>query len=302
MNPHFNATHNNQKPSVSRRDFLRLLKIAGLELALISLGGGLYMSKFEPGWLEVTDVKLKLPRLPKQFAGFRLAQISDLHFGGWMDADRLEGVLSAVSSLTPDLLAITGDFTLGHVHRTPQEDRERYADLVRVLKEYTGDVPTVGIMGNHDYWVNPPVIREIIHSGGLIDLNNAVHILKSGGESLYIAGVDDIWYAQDRLDLVQAQIPRDACAILLAHEPDYADTSARDGRFDLQISGHSHGGQIVLPFLGAPILPRLGKKYPRGLYRVGDMLQYTNRGVGMIPPYLRLNCRPEITVFTLESS
>ena len=293
--------HSNSKHAVSRRDFLRLLKIAGLELALISFAGGLYMSKYEPDWLEVTDVKLRLPRLPKSFSGFRLAQISDLHFGGWMDAERLNNVLSAVSSLSPDLLAITGDFTLGHVHRTPQEDRERYADLVRVLTDYTGNILTVGIMGNHDYWVNPPVIREIIQRGGLIDLNNAAHVLKSGGESLYIAGVDDIWYAQDRLDLVQAQIPRDACAILLAHEPDYADTSARDGRFDLQISGHSHGGQIVLPFLGAPILPSLGRKYPRGLYQVGEMLQYTNRGVGMIPPNIRFNCRPEITVFTFES-
>jgi predicted MPP superfamily phosphohydrolase len=302
MNAHFNATHNNPKRAVTRRDFLRLLKIAGLELALFSFGGGLYMSKFEPGWLEVTDIKLKLRRLPKQFAGFRLAQISDLHFGGWMDANRLDNVLSAVFSLSPDLLAITGDFSLGHVHRTQQEDRERYTDLVRVLKDYTGGILTVGIMGNHDYWVNPPVIREIIQSGGLIDLNNAVHVLKSGGESLFVAGVDDVWYSQDRLDLVQAQIPREACAILLAHEPDYADTSARDGRFDLQISGHSHGGQIVLPFLGAPILPWLGRKYPRGLYRVGDMFQYTNRGVGMIPPNLRFNCRPEITVFTLETA
>ena len=289
------------KQLVSRRDFLRLLKFAGLDFILLTFGGGLYMSRYEPSWLEVVELKLKLPRLPKAFSGFRLVQISDLHFSGWMNAERLTEVMSAVSALSPDLLAITGDFTLGHFRRKQQEDRDRYTELVEVLSNYTGEFQTVGCMGNHDYWVDPTVMREIFQDSGVLDLSNSVHILKNGGASLCLAGVDDIWYSHDRLDLVQAQVPKDECAILLAHEPDFADTSARDGMFDLQISGHSHGGQIVLPFLGPPILPRLGKRYSQGLYRVGDMFQYTNRGVGMIPPYIRFNCRPEITVFTLES-
>ena len=293
--------YSKSKRAVSRRDFLRLIKVIGLEVALLTVGGGFYISKFEPNWLEVTEVKLKLPRLPKPFSGFRLAQISDLHFGAWMDAERLEEVFSAITSLSPDLLAITGDLTYGHSRHSPQEDQERYADLARVLSSYSGEYLTVGTKGNHDYWVDPPVMQWIFQEGGLVDLNNSTHVLKSGGQSLYLAGVDNIWYQDDRLDLVQAQIPRDECAILLAHEPDFADTSARDGRFDLQISGHSHGGQIVLPIAGPPVLPRWGRKYPGGLYRVGDMFQYTNRGVGMVPPYIRFNCRPEITVFTLES-
>ncbi|MBN1451976.1 MAG: metallophosphoesterase [Anaerolineales bacterium] len=301
MNTNVNGERGKSKPAVTRRDFLRLLKVAGLDLALLTFGGSLYMSKYEPSWLDVTELKLKLPRLPKSFSGFRLAQITDLHFGGWMDAERLDEVLSAVSSLSPDLLAITGDFTLGHFRRSQQDDQKRYADLVRVLSSYTGEYLTVGTKGNHDYWVDPSAMQWIFQAGGVVDLNNATHVLKSGGESLYLAGVDNIWYKDDRLDLVQAQIPRDECAILLAHEPDFADTSSLDGRFDLQISGHSHGGQIVLPYFGPPILPRLGKKYSMGLYRVGDMFQYTNRGVGMVPPYVRFNCRPEITVFTLES-
>ena len=297
-----NSKHSKPKRAVTRRDFLRLLKIAGLDLVLLTLVGGYYLKEYEPSRLEVTDVKLKLPRLPKSFSGFRLVQISDLHFGGWMNAERLEEVFSAISSLAPDLLAITGDLTFGHSRRSQQEDQERYDELIRVLSIHTGKYLTVGANGNHDYWVDPTVMQGIFQQGGVVDLNNAVHILKSGGEALFFAGVDNVWYGHDRLDLVQAQIQGDLCAILLAHEPDFADTSALDGRFDLQISGHSHGGQIVLPFLGPPVLPRLGKKYPQGLYRVGDMFQYTNRGVGMIPPYIRFNCRPEITVFTLESA
>ena len=287
--------------AVSRRDFLRILKFIGLDFLVMTFGGGIYMSSYEPSWLEVVELKLKLSRLPKAFSGFRLIQISDLHFGGWMNAERLDEVMMAVSALSPDMLAITGDFTLGHFRRTQQEDRERYAEMIRVLRNYTGEIQTVGCMGNHDYWVDPTVMREIFQDSGVWDLSNTVHVLKSGGASLCLAGVDDIWYSHDRLDLVQEQVSRDMCTILLAHEPDFADTSAQDGMFDLQISGHSHGGQIVLPFLGPPILPRWGKKYPLGLYRVGDMLQYTNRGVGMIPPYIRFNCRPEITIFTLET-
>jgi predicted MPP superfamily phosphohydrolase len=134
-----------------------------------------------------------------------------------------------------------------------------------------------------------------------VNLSNEVYTLSQDGEELHIAGVDDIWEKQDRLDLVLEKLPDAGAAILLAHEPDFADQSADTGRFDLQLSGHSHGGQVVIPFVGAPLLPYLGMKYPSGLYRVGTMWQYTNRGVGMARLKVRFNCRPEITVFTLES-
>jgi uncharacterized protein len=104
------------------------------------------------------------------------------------------------------------------------------------------------------------------------------------------------------LDAVLDQLHDNSAAILLAHEPDFADLSAESNRFDLQVSGHSHGGQIVLPLYGPPILPHLGRKYPSGLYQVGNMLQYTNRGVGMARLPVRFNCPPEITIFTLKSS
>ena len=121
---------------------------------------------------------------------------------------------------------------------------------------------------------------------------------RRGRAGLHLAGVDDVRAGAARLDDVLARLPPTGCAILLAHEPDFADTAAASGRFDLQLSGHSHGGQIVLPFIGAPILPRMGRKYPTGCYTVRNMALYTNRGLGVIP---RVNCRPEISVFTLLS-
>ena len=143
-------------------------------------------------------------------------------------------------------------------------------------------------------------MRAALARCSVIEIGNNVYSIERGGEQLHIAGVDDIWYDHDNLDEVLAKLPETGAVILLAHEPDFADESAKTGRFGLQLSGHSHGGQIVLPVVGPPILPRLGKKYPSGLYKVGDMWQYTNRGVGMLEPAVRINCRPEITVFTLE--
>ena len=105
-----------------------------------------------------------------------------------------------------------------------------------------------------------------------------------------------------RLDQVLDKLTDDSPAILLAHEPDFADISSKTGRFAMQVSGHSHGGQVIVPFHGPLVLPYLGQKYPKGLYRLGQMVQYTNRGVGMIYPYVRFNCPPEITLFVLDGS
>jgi predicted MPP superfamily phosphohydrolase len=118
---------------------------------------------------------------------------------------------------------------------------------------------------------------------------------------LHIAGVDDVLENLADLKGVLRQLPEEGEAILLAHEPDFADISARSGRFSLQISGHTHGGQVVLPFIGPPILPPRGRKYPSGRYQINGMVQYTNRGVGTTTIEIRWNCPPEITVFNLQS-
>jgi hypothetical protein len=222
-------------------------------------------------------------------------QISDIHMDHvFMTRERLTSIVAQVNALAANFMVITGDFITGHPLSTKHED------LIAALSGIR--LPCGAILGNHDHWVHAPTMRGVIHNSGLIDLNNRVHSIRRGAEALHIAGVDDIWEKQHRLDVVLAALPADGAAILLAHEPDYADTSAAAGRFDLQLSGHSHGGQVSLPLLGAPVLPYLGQKYPAGLYRVGTMLQYTNRGVGMVSPQVRFACRPEITLFTLRSA
>jgi predicted MPP superfamily phosphohydrolase len=125
--------------------------------------------------------------------------------------------------------------------------------------------------------------------------------VERNGELLHFCGIDDHWERKDRLDLVLEDTPDEGAAILLAHEPDFADISVKSMRFDLQLSGHSHGGQVVLPFIGPPVLPLYGRKYPLGLYNIDPMYLYTNRGLGMVHPQVRFNCRPEITTFTLSA-
>ena len=249
---------------------------------------------------QVETVRLKLRRLPRVFSGLRAVQISDIHMGGWMNAERLQQVVDRVRAQQPDLLFITGDFLLGKGFG--KRSKQWLQDLRAVLSPIAALIPSYAVLGNHDYWTNPRAIREILHLSGIRDLTNSVFTLTQGSDHLHLCGVDDMKVGNVRLDVVIAQIPDNESAILLVHEPDFADISAATGKFDLQISGHTHGGQIVLPLLGPPILPHLGRKYPSGLYQVRDMFQYTNRGVGRNNPPIRLNCPAEITCFILESA
>lgn len=273
----------------------------GVALGLLNMGvtgGGLlaYASAVEPKWVEVTRVTLTLPRLPRQFDGYRIVQISDIHAGKWLPTSFLEEVVRMVNIEQPDLVAITGDFVTYTYHEAP-------LDLVPSMLKLRSADGVAAVLGNHDYWGNHGdyLIRHIIRESGMIDLNNSVHTIEREGVPLHIAGVDSARERMARLDTVLEKLPKHGEAILLAHEPDFADVSAPTGRFDLQISGHSHGGQVVIPFVGPPHLPPMGRKYHTGRYQVGNMIQYTNRGLGMVGLPVRFFCRPEITVLTLTN-
>jgi predicted MPP superfamily phosphohydrolase len=288
------------KGKSTRRDFLkltgRILLVAGIEL----MGGLIYANQLEPAWLDVVRVTLRLKRLPAAFSGFRIAQISDIHMGGWMNRARLERVVQMVLAEKPDVVAITGDYLLGG-HGWSAEYEQALADAAAALEPLAASTVPVTVMGNHDHWTDVKKIRAKLQGIGIHDLSNHAMSISRGGESFYIGGVDSVYDGHDDLDQTLSQLPPNAPAILLCHEPDFADISAATGLFDLQISGHSHGGQVIIPFHGPIKTPKHGHKYPLGLYRVGEMFQYTNRGVGMLFPYVRFNCRPEITVFTLEA-
>ncbi|GAB4573071.1 MAG: metallophosphoesterase [Anaerolineae bacterium] len=247
-----------------------------------------------PDGIDFRSVTLMLPRLHPAFSGLRLVHISDLHINGWLKPADLAEIAVRINALAPDVIAITGDFSSnGHI---ADPDGLRAALQVLQPREIT-----VAVLGNHDHVARggPSRLRAILQDSGVLELPNRVHTLVRGEARLHLAGVDDLSFRQARLDRVLAELPPDGAAILLAHEPDFADVSAATGRFDLQLSGHTHGGQVQLPLVGPLLLPRNGRRYVDGLYRAGGMYVYTNRGLGAGHIPIRVNCRPEVTVFTL---
>jgi predicted MPP superfamily phosphohydrolase len=261
----------------------------------LTVGGGLlaYAAGVEPKWVEMKRLTLKLAGLSDEFKGYKIVHISDIHAGRWMPLSRLEEVVRLVNSEEPDLIVITGDFVTYTYPEVP-------ADIVPTLRHLCARDGVAAVLGNHDYWgIGPDLIRHSIAEAGMIDLNNDVHTIVRDGAVLHLAGVDSAREKMAQLDVTLSKLPRDGTAILLAHEPDFADLSAATGRFSLQLSGHSHGGQVVVPLVGPPRLPPMGRKYYAGLYKVDQMYVYTNRGLGVVGIPVRFFCRPEITVITL---
>lgn len=264
--------------------------LAGCALVFLT---SIYAHKIEPIWFEVKHIDITLPKLDRAFNGYRIVQISDLHAGDGTSRSQLEKVVAAVNAEHPDLVVITGD----HITRLPKQ----HLELLDTLAKLQPRDRTISVLGNHDVHNDPAPVRAAIKKAGITLLENTIHTLNRDNATLHIAGVGDVFYGQDQLDQVLAQLPATGAAIMLAHEPDFADKTAATGRFGLQLSGHSHGGQVRIPFHKGYV-PSLAKKYPLGQYQVGEMIQYTNRGIGVVKIYSRFNCRPEISVFNLKAS
>lgn len=221
-----------------------------------------------------------MPRLDPAFHGYKLVQISDFHMGyTWMSENRLTILMRVVNDQKPDAVAITGDFVTWQAD--PLED-----SLVRAMQMLNPRDSTVAVLGNHDYWTNDKAVRRTIRRSGITDVNNKFHTIRRGTAMLHLCGVDDIVEKRHRLNIVLEAL---------------SDVSSRTKRFDVQLSAHSHGGHMIIPLIGPIFLPHMAHQYPEGQYTVNGMLQYTNRGLGLAYPQFRINCPPELTVFTLES-
>ncbi len=248
--------------------------------------------RFHPQQFEIVSLPVEIPGLDPIFAGYRLVQVSDIHLGNWVTAERWQGIVGLVNAQNADAIALTGDF-VSYVLDGILDD------LAAGLCQLQAKDVITAVMGNHDHWMDVARVRQVLAGCGVVELQNRVVTLRGGTGVVHIAGVDDIYVGAHDLPAVLSTLPPDGPAILLAHEPDFADTSAATGRFALQLSGHSHGGQVVLPRVG-PLRGPLFKQYPNGRYQVGQMVQYTNRGVGTNAIRLRYRCKPEITVITLH--
>jgi len=252
--------------------------------------------KFNPKNIDLVEIDIELEDLGWNFNNFRILNLTDIHLGQWINPEYLKDLTDYVNTLNIDLITLTGDYFSYVI-----EGYEK--SLEESFKKLHAPYGKVGVLGNHDHWMSSAKIREIFKNSDIVDLSNDVITLKKDGDCLNICGVDSCTVCADNLDKVIAKMPKNIPSILLAHEPDFAKESSQTGLFDLQISGHSHGGQFIIPkFETTPFRGPNSTKYPVGLYKVRNMIQYTSKGLGTNSFRVRINCKPEITIITLKTT
>jgi uncharacterized protein len=280
------------KPELSRqqkrrRFFKRLLGWGTVSGA----SSVLYGFQYAPDHPVVERVSIPIAGLPAAAEGLRIVQLSDIHLFPHTTIELVRHVVAEVNRLAPDLVLLTGDYVL--------ETADSIAELAPALAQMNPRQGIFSVLGNHDIWTNKTAVTDGLVKAGIPVLHNKGLVPGGIKPLFYLAGMDDGWGGEPDLPSVMANHTGNLPTILLFHEPDFADRFAVEPRLSLQLSGHSHGGQVRIPGIGAPILPRYGRKYDMGLYRVKEMWLYTTRGVGVIGVPIRLNCRPEITEITL---
>lgn len=278
----------------SRRSFLKKMMKLGLTAGAGLFTGG-YAWLWEPRNLEVEHVNLTLPRLPESFQGMRIAHFSDMHLGFHMDKSDMERLAKAVREQSPDIICFTGDMV--------EAKAEPMAECLPLLRAMQAPLGKYAVLGNHDYRGREyKKLAQLYHDAGFTLLVNEHVTVEKNGDVIAVAGLDDALNGVPDPAAALDGLEADIFTLLLMHEPDYADI-ASGYAYDLQLSGHSHGGQVRAPFIGALTTPRGSHKYIQGLYYTGEegasMPVYVNRGVGMTQLPIRFLCKPELTMIHL---
>ena len=278
---------------ITRRSFLRIAAAASAAFAL-------YMGEFARHELQTNHVTVPIRNLPEAFHGFRIVQISDLHLEEYTEEFFLRHVVHHVNSLSADMVLVTGDY-ISHSPRGRAFALRTAVTCAEILHDLTCPL-RFGCMGNHDAVVGSRQVAERIRPSGVIPLINQYVPIERNGDRLWLGAIDD---PAKGAPILETSLPKqiDAPVLYMAHEPDYADflaTQPAGQHISLILAGHSHGGQIRLPFLPPPVLPPGAERYYEGTYHVGPMQLYVNRGIGTVGVPMRLNCPPEVTVLTLQ--
>lgn len=295
---------------VKRRSFLRGCLISSIvtPLSVGALGAGTYYyaRNIEPGWIDITHQQMHLARLTSAFHGYRIVQITDIHADvKFMTEERVVDIVNTVNQLEADLIVITGDFVTIYV--------PGLTNTLAKLSALKAKDGVFGVLGNHDHPAGVEWVRTGLRRGNVQELPNMTHTIRRGDQMLHLVGMDDLWPENEGtpapiwshlslLNQLTDSLPAEGAAILLVHEPDFADVAATNKRIALQLSGHSHGGQVCIPLHGPVFLPVLSRKYPSGLYNIENMQLYTNRGLGVLELPVRFDCRPEIAVIDLVAA
>jgi predicted MPP superfamily phosphohydrolase len=272
-----------------------------------ALGGlALYAGEVERHLVEVSPSDVFLPGLPPAFDGFRIAQISDIHMDEFTEPFFVRDVVNRINSLNPDAVFITGDFV------TYEFASQKFAvgaawQCAGLLDQLTCQ-ERYAVFGNHDVMIGPKQISEALEAHGITVLRNAHLPLERSGGRIWLAGLDDPVQGEPLPEVAIPDwirnLPHEPI-VLMCHAPDYADRlllHPAGPAVALMLCGHTHGGQIRLPLIGAMVLPQMGRKYVEGWFRLGSMQLYVNRGIGTMGVPFRFDCPPEISLLTLRSA
>ena len=255
--------------------------------------GGLGLGSWLRTQIEISRVNVKLPRLPEEFNGLTIAHLSDIHHGVFCSQDYVNRCVEIANSLTPDIVALTGDFTFG---------AKSYAEPCgEILAGLQAKIGKFAVLGNHDHYNSAGRVTRALRQAGITVLINEKERLEKKGEKLWLFGTDDLLTGETDLVELYRDCPKEEARITLSHNPDFLDVFAeKEQHTDFMLSGHTHGGQIRVPLLGAPHLKILGHDYVMGLQRKDTMQIYTTRGLGTVGPPVRFFCPPEIVLYTLQ--
>jgi hypothetical protein len=301
-------------PNITRRTFLKRLFWSS---AIVGAGGAVYPTLIEPRFAHVRRIPVRIQGLPPALDGLTIAHLTDLHRSRLVSAEYLSECIATANALAPDLMVFTGDYLTSGTHlfrRHPHIARviqilfketappdEMVHDCARCMSQSRARYGVFASLGNHDNWYNGDAVTNAIQSVGIPVLRNASQTIRIKGEPLAIVGLGDLW--TDGVDVWRAfQNVNTPFSLVLMHNPDSFEDWPRPGSH-LILAGHTHGGQVVIPFYGPPHVPsQYGPKYAHGLFSRGDTHMYVNRGVGLIPPPVRFNCPPEIALLQLQKA
>ena len=277
---------------MSRRSFLLgggIGVAAATGLTLLEAYQARYVNPYQP---QLENVSIPVPPEHAGLTGLRIGFITDTHVGPFITPDDLARATQILANEHPDLVLLGGDYV--------SESPRYITSAVEVLWELVREAPLGGfaVLGNHDLSVSQRRVEEVLNTSGIPVLRNRSASIAYGNDTLWIAGIDETLLGDPLPEATIAQIPAGAAAIDLWNEPESAEEATAQGAF-LQLSGHSHGGQIRIPGVGPIGLPIGGKRHVMGLNDAAGMPIYTARGVGVYRPPLRFNCPPEVTIVTL---
>lgn len=281
-----------RQPRTTRR---RLLQGA-LTAAVAAAVGWPFVERY---LLQVEQVDVPIASLPAALEGLTIGLITDVHVGHFAGAELAERVAAIMSRARPDLILLGGDL----IHDDTPTDL--IVATARAFGALSAPLGRYAVLGNHDYAAGAQRLVSALHDAGVPVLVNEGRRIQAGQEALWLAGVDDFGVSTPDLEQAMRGARGERLTLLLVHEPDYADSlqvQQYGQSIQLQLSGHSHGGQVRLPGIGPVHLPPYARRYPMGLQRAegSDMWVYTSRGIGVSGPPVRFLCPPEVTLLRLR--